>query len=293
MRPSHPRIHTACSREGIFFLLFLMGLGGAALYTAKNALILLFCFFIFTLLATLYIGRKNVASLRLNRRFQDEFFAGEEAHIDLLVHNPGKHTHYALHLYEDFEQDRTIGPIFIPSLKPDETSQAQYDCIFHHRGTVRFRQLQVRSRFPLPFFEFRAIYPCEMRHTVYPSCDPGRDRIFFSDEIQTPKGGGFFRNTRFQELEHGHQRGHIQWKLSARRGTFIETVDHHVRHQSAMTIDFKSRADLPPADFERQISQLTDCCLKAFSNGTALLIRSPDHEIAPKRQDILEFLAHA
>ena len=293
MHPIQPRIHTACSREGVFFLFFVLGSGGAAIYTAKNSLILLFCFLVFTLLATLYIGQKNVSRLSLDRRFQDEIFADKEAHIDLLATNTGKHARYALHLYEDFEQDRTIGPIFIPCLKPEETAQAQYDCIFHERGTVRFRQIQVRSRFPLPFFEFRAIYPCETRNTVYPSCDPERDMVCFSEDSDNTRGQTIQRNTRLQELEHGHQRGHIQWKLSARRGTFIEEIDHSLRRSLSQTIDFKSKDDMPLANYERQISQITDLCVRAFAEDTVITLRTKDRDIPSKRKDILDFLANA
>ncbi len=293
MHPIHPRIHTACSREGVFFLFFVLGAGGAAIYTAKNSLILLFCFLVFTLLATLYIGRKNVSGLSLDRRFQDEIFANKEAHIDLLATNTGKRARYALHLYEDFEQDRTIGPIFIPCLKPEETAQTQYDCIFHERGIVRFRQIQIRSRFPLPFFEFRAIYPCEAKNTVYPACDPERDRVCFSEDADDARGQTIQRNTRIQELEHGHQRGHILWKLSARRGTFIEEIDHSTRHALSQTIDFKPKTEMTLANYERQISQITDLCLKAFAEDSVVTLRAEDKVIASKRKEILDFLANA
>lgn len=293
MSPRRPRIHIACSREGIFFLFFVLGLGGAAIYTAKNSLILLFCFLVFTLIATLYIGRSNVSRLHLDRRFQDELFANQEAHIDLLAKNTGKHTRYALHLYEDFDQDRTIGPIFVPSLKPEETVQTPYDCIFYERGSVRFRQIQVRSRFPLPFFEFRAIYPCETRNTVYPARDTARDMITYLKETASPQGRTLQRHTRLQELEHGHQRGHIQWKLSARRNTFIEQVDHSTRHHLTQAIDFKPRSALSASDFERQISQITDDCMNAFQEDRTVIIHTGANVVPSHRKAILEFLANA
>ena len=286
------KVHIAGSREGVFFILFLLGLGAAVVYTSKNSLILLFCFLLFTVLATLVLGRRNVLGLSLSRRINHELFAAQEAHIDILTRNDSARAHYSLHVYEDFEQRRTIGPIFIPTLAPGEVAQAPYDCVFPYRGNVRFRQIQVRSRFPIPFFEFRATYPCDEQNTVYPQRLPQRDLVTFAGNSDETRGNARRRQNRIQALQDGRQAGRILWKISAKRGTLIEEVAKPARAATSHVVQLTPKYALTPLEFERQISQITDFCLDSLDKGDAVSIRYGDQLTSGKRRDLLEFLSH-
>ena len=283
----------ACSREGVYFLCFVVGLTVAAIYTAKNALILLASFLVILVVASILLGRNNVRKVLVQRRLNDELFAQQEAHITLVAQNVGHRARYAIQLFEDFERDRTIGPIYVSCLRPDSTASCDYDCVFQHRGTVRFRQIQVRSRFPMPFFEFRAVYPLEARNTVYPERLSERDLIQFEADATRSHATSLHRQPRMQELQFGHQTGRILWKLSARRGEFIEELQRPGRAVCAETIRFVPKSELTVADFEKQISQITDYALKALESGKQISISTNQRVISSNRHDILEFLANA
>jgi len=238
------------------------------------------------------MGRRNVKDLNVARRFNNELFAATESHIDILTQNNGKKAHYALHIFEDFEQNRTIGPIFIPTLQPGQTAQAPYDCIFPSRGSARFRQIQIRSRFPVPLFEFRAEYPCEDKATVYPQRLPERDLVRFSASAQDEHGASWRRSPRIQALDNGRLTGRILWKLSARRGTLIEEVRKPTPAGASHVVALTPKSALPAAEYERQISQVTDFCLCSLENGDPVALEHNDQITPGNRRELLEFLSH-
>ena len=143
----------ALSREGWLFAFFIAGLGVAAIYSGQSGLMLLFCCLVAVVFLMLGIARKNVQNLKIERRFVEEIYAGRETRIDVLVTNTGNSTLYGIHIFEAFDDKTQIGPMFIRKLAPGETFTARYMCMFPTRGCTQFVGFEVRSRFPLPFFE--------------------------------------------------------------------------------------------------------------------------------------------
>ena len=295
------QIHPAINREGALAIFFFLGLAGAAIYSGNNGLILLFCWLLaaFTLMIVVAV-RNCSAELTMERRFSGEVYAGRDTCIDVVITNHGSRPLYGLHVFERFEDDRFIGPMYIRRLDPGTTVTARYMCLFANRGIAHFTGFQVRSRFPLPFVELR--YECAATDTafIYPEPIPGRDMIRFEeDRTETAAAPRRGRDTAIRELVHGRKAGKILWKLSARRQKWLEAVPMPARPDDdvpAITIVPKSVLGSIP--YERQISQITSFVLSQLQHDKRgeILVHNAKHAYGNSpalRRGVLEMLAVA
>ena len=296
--PNSNRIHIAINREGGLFSFFVIGLGAAAIYSGNSGLMLFFCSVVAVCLLALFIARFNLRHISVERRFGEEFFAGREARIDLLIKNNGNHTVYGLHIYDTFEMNHRIGPVFVRKLAPGETANARYMCQFPTRGVAQFCGFQIRTRFPMPFFEFRKDFDQNDSAFVYPEPLEGTDMLVFECSESSKQLYHAPQNDRtIRELVHGKRTGKILWKLSARRQIWLESVPMrrsvHVDKPAIVVMD---KEQLGTERFERQISQVTDFALKR-------MVRNQSGEVCignqmlkygdspQQRQELLETLA--
>ena len=262
--PKSGRTHIAINRQGGLFIFFIVGLGAAAIYAGNSGVMLFFCALFAVCVLAIGVARRNLRQISIERRFVEDIFAGRESRIDLLIKNNGKKTVYGLHVYDTFEQNRQIGPVFVKQLPPGETATARYMCQFPGRGIARFRGFQIRSRFPLPFLELR----CDMEHTdsafVYPEPIAGHDMLVLEPaDVNKPRYQTKKDDNTIRELVHGKRLGRILWKLSARRQVWMESVPlrRPVRGDKPAIVVL-GKEKLGAERFERQISQVTDFALK-------------------------------
>lgn len=293
------KIRIALNREGALFFFFVLGLGAAAIYSGKSGLMLLFCCLFAAIVVFAVIARQNFTQpLRIERRFVEDVFAGCDTRIDLLVTNEGTTPIYGIHIFERFETDRTIGPMFIRRLAPGETATARYMCVFPTRGQARFCGFQIRSRFPLPFFELRQDIECETMHFVYPEPKPGTEQIVFqtTQAAFCPRKNRVSENV-IRELVHGRRAGRILWKLSAKRQTWLESVPLRVRSAETMpVISITPKNVLGDENFELQISQITAYILNQIQLDRSGEIhfgaeQLPYGKAPQQRREVLEMLA--
>ena len=297
-QPLH--IHTALNREGGLFLFFMAGLGGAAIYSGNSGLVLFFCAIFAVIVLAYFVARNNLKNISIERRFVEELFAQKETRIDLIIKNQGNHPVYGLHIYDTFELNRQIGPVFVRQLAPGDTATSRYLCQFPTRGVAQFIGFQVRSRFPLPFFEFRLDIDHHESACVYPAPVPGVDQVFLNpSESLENKTRSYAEEYTIRELVHGRRTGRILWKLSARRQTWLESVPlRHPLPGDHLIINVADKQSLGVERFERQISQITDLVLKRLHHNRTgevhLNTQIYKYGHSPKeRQELLEALAKA
>ena len=270
----------ALSREGWLFSFFMVGLGVAAIYSGQSGLMLLFCCLVAIVLLMLGLARKNVQNLNIERRFIEEIYAGRETRIDIIVTNTGTSAVYGIHVFEAFDDKNQIGPMFIRKLAPGETFTARYMCMFPTRGCTQFVGFEVRSRFPLPFFEYRTSCTAQDKAYVFPQPLPGTDLIAF-EQIDNPdeivrivKADDMIR-----EVVNGRQSGRILWKLSAKRQKWMESVPQRVREcEEKPVIYCVDKNTVGNENFERQLSQITTYVLQKAANGQSGTVWISDQE---------------
>lgn len=296
--PNSNRIHIAINREGGLFTFFVIGLGAAAIYSGNSGLMLFFCALVAICILAVCLARINLRYISVERRFGEEFFAGREARIDLLIKNNGSHTLYGLHIYDTFEQNHRIGPVFVRKLEPGETATARYMCQFPTRGVAQFCGFQIRTRFPMPFFEFRKDFEQSDSAFVYPEPLDGMDTLVFGYSDSSKQLYHSRKNdSTIRELVHGKRTGKILWKLSARRQIWLESVPLRrpvpVDKPAIVVMD---KEQLGSERFERQISQVTDFALKRMlrnqSGEVCIGHQTLKYGDSPQqRQELLETLA--
>ena len=257
------------NREGGLFIFFLLGLGGAAVYSGNSGLMLFFCTLLAVCVMGVVVARRNLRGIIVERRFPEEFFAGREVRVDLLIRNTGRLPLYGLHVFDSFDLDRQIGPVYVRHLGAGDVANAHYTCKFPHRGLAHFRSFEVRSRFPLSFLEFRLDLTRHDSTYIYPEPLDGTEEVTFKSD------GTGRRSVRFQklytsirEIRDGRKSGRILWKLSARRQIWLEAVD--IRRpdvDGASMIIVTPRLKLGTERYERQISQVTDYTLKRIQDN--------------------------
>ena len=299
MLPHSHHPHIAINREGALAIFFFLGLAGAAIHSGNNGLILLFCWtFAAAILLCAMALRNCTPNLLIQRRFSEELFAQRDTRVDVIITNTSHKTLYGLHIFERFENNRTIGPIFVRKLPPDATVTAQYLCRFVNRGYAHFSGFEVRSRFPLPFFELR--YPIDAPDNafIYPEPKPGRDLIQFA--CNPDKASKRLRSSHqvtFRELEHGRKSGKILWKLSAKKQKWIEAVPLRTAPQDLTpVIQIQHKKEIGSAAFENQLSQITHFVLKRMMNDQCGIVQCDNIPIEytntpQSRRKLLEFLA--
>lgn len=270
------KLQIAWNREGVIFLLLALGLAFASVYTGQNAIVLLFCVFAAVLSLSAWFGGQNVGGLIVERRFIEEIYAQKEAQIELIVYNPSSRTRHGLHLYEDFGGVSEIGPMYIDKLGPRQTAVLRYSCIFPTRGVSRFQQIQLRSRYPLPFFEFRSRMPKPDTALVYPSLDPETTVLTFHPLEASLNLRRSMHDWSIQPVIAGRITGRILWKLSARQGQLVQRHARFRSHAQSEVISLKSRQELGRAAFERQASQAAHYCIDSLEHGRSIALYASD-----------------
>lgn len=298
--PSMKKVHIAINREGGLFIFFLIALAGGAIYSGKSGLMLLFCCIFAAFVIALIIAKINFKqTLSLERRFIEEIFAGRDTRIDVIIKNKGSQPVYGLHIYERFEGNSTIGPMFLRRIAPGETASARYMCLFQQRGNAHFCGFQIRSRFPLPFIELRADIDIEDYIPVYPQPIPETNLIAFAESVSDRHAKQIHRKDKtIRELVHGRRSGRILWKLSARKQVWIEEAPIHLKTNLGIpVIQLLDKTHLGPEKYEQQISQITAFILNQIQHDVSGEIQIGNtlysYGKSPvQRREILETLAY-
>ena len=271
--PKHHRLRVAINREGVLFVFFWLALGAAAIYSGNAGLMILFCMLTAAFALVSALAHRNMQPLEVVRRFPEDIFAQRNAHIDVLMTNRSAIPVYGLHLYERFDDAHCIGPIYVARLAPGETARARYMCIFDARGVAQFSTFEVRSRFPVPIFEWRQTIEASDMARVYPRYEPGTDLIAFCEEESTappPTDRPRFQTEMhtIAELRHGRRRGRILWKLSAKKGKIYEDIPiRNKRHAQTSHIVVEPARGRSRVEYEREIAQVATFCTQHACDG--------------------------
>ena len=289
-------LHLALNREGALFVFFWLTLTSAAIYSGKSGLVLLMSAISASLALAYFIARRNFQTMHIERRFKEDIFAGRETQIDLFITNTGHSPVFGLLLFERFSDNHVIGPIFIRRLNPGQTVSAHYMCMFSQRGRAFFQNIEIRSRFPLPFVELRQTLNIPDSACVYPTPIPGDDELTCLNTTKNKKDTQR-KDHALKELNHGVRRGHIAWKISARRQKWIEDAPMRSgTHEISHAIRIRPYQELGAFRYERQLSQATALVLDRIrhqQSGSVLIgnknyLYGQTHE---QRKKLLDALA--
>ena len=262
------RLHVAMNREGALFVFFWIALGATAIYSGNSGIMLLFCALSATAVLLVMIAIRNFQPMTIQRRFNEDIYAGHSARVDLFVTNNGNTPIYGLHIFEKFDDAHFIGPVFFSKIAPGETATARYMCIFEARGLARFPSFEIRSRFPVPFLELRKQIDMPDAVCVFPRRDDGVELIQFTECPQSHARLTAQNTHTIREIRDGQRRGRILWKLSAKKDKLIEDLPFRQRSQiERHSIRLRMKSELPTPLYETQISQIATFCTQSAMQG--------------------------
>ncbi|MDR2238855.1 MAG: DUF58 domain-containing protein [Zoogloeaceae bacterium] len=241
-------------------------------------------------LVTIFHTFRNLARIEISPGRVEPVFAGETAHFDIQLRNPGKQARHALRLH--FVDGETVST----DLPPDAVTLVPLPLPARERGWLRPGRLTLETRYPLCLIRAWSYVEPDMRGLVYPRPETAPPPLPLSasgDSGGSRSGAG---NEDFSGLR-AHRPAdsphHVAWKAVAREQPLL--VKQFTGANTAQVwLDWDA---LPAAlGVEAGLSRLTRWLLDAHAEGLAYGLKLPGKTLPPDHsprqfEDCLEALA--
>jgi uncharacterized protein (DUF58 family) len=285
-----PRIAIRLTLEGFVFFLFVIALLVISLIQRLNLMTLFFALSITIVLATFWLGRRNLKMLSARWTFPQEVHAGAPLSVDLEVNNArGKTAGFGLTFQARLH--RQVDGVESEVVVPLPTVFAMHG--LHHplrlgeldRGVYRLQAAALTSRFPFGLVQFRLPLACDGELVVYPSLGQfeGQMAIYRSSGTDVSQRSGGQRGTQLDQYRHlrdyriGDNPRHVHWRSSARRGQLmVKEFEPDGASPSLLLLDPFVMEKEPRLEilFEKLISLTATMCAEMgrHSSGRGILV---------------------
>lgn len=246
------------TRIGVGFLVFTMVIGFAAINTGNNALYIALSFMLAALLLSGIASKGGLKHLRVELQSLPEAWAGKPAQGRLRIANRS-------HIWNVRDvlitSDELATPIFIPLLDRRSAIDVAASFLFHRRGTVQLKWLDLYTRYPFGFFLKKRRVRIGGEVVVFPRLldeETARERFRTIDGELYPSNrpGPGTEIHSFREYVRGDSLRHVYWKKSASLGRWIikQTEVEAARAVHVMVDPYKPRR-VSEDDFDQMISE--------------------------------------
>ena len=159
------------TREGVLYLLVVLAVFIGALFREVNTMLLFASFLCAPLLLALYMGRRTIRGINVERIVPAQIFAGEPFIVGFTVTNSHPVKRFSLSCWglvisdrirwlrqeESPVQEKPYQPaVYFSDVPNGETRYQSYAGCLPQRGRYRFEQVQISTRFPFGFFRSRS-----------------------------------------------------------------------------------------------------------------------------------------
>jgi len=264
---------------GFAALLFVLAAMWYAASSQNSAAIYLLLFSLVSLfLVSIPHTLNNLAGVRVTVESAKPTFAGQEVCLPVEIANTTRATRYGIEVV----------------LREAKKTRERLDCIpresaarltlrffTRHRGEHRIEALDLTSCYPLGFVRASTRFVSEQTYLVYPKpagnpqLPTSRSHVASSWVQQGIGHGDDFAGVR--AYMRGESQRHIDWKAAA-RGQPLMTKEFAAEAKGAVCLDF---SELPFADVEQRLSQLTLWVIEAERARQPYGVRLPGIEIFP------------
>ena len=274
--PRH-RVYILPTRFGYGFALLLVLMVLTAMnYSNSMAFALAFMLTGLGLLAMNYT-HGNLVNVEIRGGAVEPVFAGEVAHFEVHVLNPGRRTRYSLSI--GWPRTSVAASADVP---PEDRAALKLPLPAVRRGWLPARVFAVSTEFPLGLFHAWTWLELEMTCLVYPQpATAGREPPPASGAGGTLTGQrpGLDEFAGLRNYQRGDTPRSIHWKSFPKQQRpmvkqFQETLDRE------FWLDWN---ELPDLDAEQRLSQLTRWVLEAEGAHLSYGLRLPGMRIAPSR----------
>lgn len=258
-----PRLRLSLTGLGAQYLLALLAVGGFAVNTGNNLLYLVFSLMLGLLLVSGVLSRRALQGLRFEGLEAGNHFARMRSGLRLRLQDSGQGRQRGLELHLTLEEG-TAQPGFLSAANPRGEARVTLQVLAPHRGWLRLRTLELRTRFPFGFLEKSRFLALDQAVLVLPhprrtSSLPTRWRGE-GHRSQTQEGSSSPEGSR--PLRLGDPPGRVHWKRTAQRGQpWVRTFEEERPTGLHLHLDLRSWA--PGLPFERELERLSGTILQA------------------------------
>lgn len=266
------------TRTGTSYLLLTLVIGFAALNTGNNALYIGLTFMLGCLLLSGMASKNGLKYLTAEVAGISDAWAGRPADGRLVVRNRSRLWHVRDVV---ITSDELAEPAFLPHVPRRETVEVTVRFLFHRRGRVEVRKLDLYTRYPFGFFLKKRRVTVSSDVIVFPrllgtGSERERFRTSIGDQTSANRPGHGSELHSFREYVRGDSLRQVYWKKSASHGRWIvrqTALDAgRVVH---VAVDPYKPAGASDEQFEEMISAAATLLHDAAGRGLDIVLSLP------------------
>jgi len=248
---------------GAQYLVALLAVGAFSVNTGNNLLYLVFALMLGLFLVSGILSRRSLQGLQVVALEEGNLFARVRGGLKLRLQDPGRGRIRGLELHLVLD-DATVEPSFLGTASRTGETLVVLQARVSHRGWVRVRRLELRTRFPFGLLEKSRFIALEQRllalpHPRTPPAQPVSwrgegHRTLPQEGNSSPEGARPFRL--------GDAPGRVHWKRTAQRSQpWVRTFEEERPLGLHLRLDLGAWG--PGRPFERELERLSGAVLQA------------------------------
>lgn len=257
------RLRLSLTGLGVQYLLALLAVGVFSVNTGNNLLYLVFSLMLGLFLVSGILSRRALQGLEVSGLDEGNLFARVRGGIRLRLQDPGRGRLRGLELHLVME-DGTVEPGFLGMASRSGETRVVLQARAKHRGWIRLRTLELRTRFPFGLLEKSRFV--ELNHSVlvlpHPRTPPAQPASWRGEGHRTLAQEGTSSPEGVRPLRLGDAPSRVHWKRTAQRSQpWVRTFEEE------RPVGLHLRLDLsawdPGRPFERELERLSGAVLQA------------------------------
>ncbi len=248
---------------GVQYLLALLGVGAFSINTGNNLLYLVFALMLGLLLVSGIISRRALQGLKVLGLEEGSLFARVRGGLRLRLQDPGRGRIRGLELHLAMD-DTIVEPSFLGAASRTGETLVVLQARVGHRGWVRARSLEFRTRFPFGLLEKSRFVALE--HTLlvlpHPRTPPAQPVSWRGEGQRTLPREGSSSPEGARPLRLGDAPARVHWKRTAQRSQpWVRTFEEE--RPLGLHLRLNLLAWGPGRPFERELERLSGAVLQA------------------------------
>lgn len=266
------------TKIGVSFVVFTIVIGFAAINTGNNALYIGLSFMLGCLLLSGIASKGGLKHLNVEFDTVHEAWAGRAAEGRLRITNRSTVWNVRDVIVSSPELAK---PIFVPVINRRSTVVVDSAFLFHRRGIVQLKTLDLYTRYPFGFFFKKRRVRIRGEVVVFPRLledETVRERFRAVEGEQHPSGrAGIGTDIHsFREYVRGDPMRHIYWKKSASLGRWIiKQTEAEAARAVHVVVDTVKPRTATDDDFERMISEAATFIFDALGRNLDVMLSLP------------------
>ncbi len=283
------------TREGVFFIILVFGIGFGAINTGINLLYLILAMCLSFIIVSGILSEISLRKIIVTRSIPNEIFAAQPFPVQLIIENQKKwFPTYSIWLEEDIPLLKNVNSVNIPktyiyNIKAGGLVKKTSSWMIPERGLFETDGFKISTGYPFGFFIKTAIVRGPKERVIYPEIKEIEDTSeHFANigEFSSPIKGEGNDILGFREFEYGDSSKMIHWKTTAKVNDLM--IKEHLKEESQkIAILFDNQIDAPDSvsrynfskQFNNGVSQAASIANHYIQNGYEVKLMTHDHDI--------------